>query len=331
MAGMTLGNDASFTEEEFIARYNSDLANDLGNFLSRVVKLAIKNFDGKLPKPDTMEAIDQELGAKAYQAIDMLGNAVNAMKLDKGIDAVMNVVRAGNRYLEQTAPWTLAKNGDTKRLGTVLYTAAEVLRIVSGLFMPLMPEKMTELRRTLGMTEDEIKAVDFESLKNIGALTPGAELHDITGLFPRIQTETPECKQPAAKAEKAPKAEKVKAPKQPKIDEILPEGVITIDQFLKVQLKTAKILTAEKIENTDKLMKLSIEVGEETRPLVAGIAQFYTPEELIGKTIVIVANLRPAVIRGNESHGMLLAAKADGKLKLITVDGNDFPSGASIG
>ncbi len=331
MAGMTLGNDASFTEEEFIARYNSDLANDLGNFLSRVVKLAIKNFDGKLPKPDTMEAIDQELGAKAYQAIDMLGNAVNAMKLDKGIDAVMNVVRAGNRYLEQTAPWTLAKNGDTKRLGTVLYTAAEVLRIVSGLFMPLMPEKMTELRRTLGMTEDEIKAVDFESLKNIGALTPGAELHDITGLFPRIQTETPECKQPAAKAEKAPKAEKVKAPKQPKIDEILPEGVITIDQFLKVQLKTAKILTAEKIENTDKLMKLSIEVGEETRPLVAGIAQFYTPEELIGKTIVIVANLRPAVIRGNESHGMLLAAKTDGKLKLITVDGNDFPSGASIG
>ena len=330
MAGMTLGNDASFTEEEFIARYNSDLANDLGNLLSRVVKLAIKNFDGKLPKPGEFQQLDLELGAKAHQAIDALAGAVNNMKLDKGLDTVMNVIRAGNRYLEQTAPWTLAKNGETERLGTVLYTAAEVLRVVSGLLMPLMPEKMSELRYTLGMTPEEINAFDFDSLRNIGVLTPGTELHDIAALFPRILVED---KAACAKAEpkKQEKKEKAKTVKPKQEEEPLPEGIITIDQFFKVQLKTAKVLTAEPVANTEKLMKMTIEVGEEVRPLVAGIAQFYKPEELIGKTIVVVANLRPAVIRGNESRGMLLAAKNENGLKLVTIDGGDFPSGVSIG
>ena len=153
MAGMTLGNDASFTEGEFIARYNSDLANDLGNLLNRVIKMAIKNFNGQLPKPDVFEAADTELLEKAEQSVDILGDAVENMKLDRGINAVMEVVRAANRYLEQTAPWTLAKNGNTARLGTVLYTASEVLRVVSGLFMPLMPAKMSELRRCIGLDE----------------------------------------------------------------------------------------------------------------------------------------------------------------------------------
>ncbi len=327
MAGMTLGNDASFTESEFIARYNSDLANDLGNFLSRVVKLSIKNFDGKLPAPGEMQPVDVELGAKAYQAIDQLAASVGNMKLDKGIDCVMNVIRAGNRYMEQTAPWTLAKNGETERLGTVLYTAAEVLRIVSGLFMPLMPEKMSELRRTLGMTEEQVQAFDFDALRNIGALTPGSALQDITALFPRILVEEPKCEAQPKKADK----EKVKKVKQKPEEPVLPEGVITIDTLMKVQLKTAKVLTAERVEGTEKLLRLTIEVGEEVRPLVAGVAQYYKPEELIGKIIVIVANLRPAVIRGNESHGMLLAAKCDAGLKLVTIDGGDFPSGAAIG
>ncbi|MBR3707963.1 MAG: methionine--tRNA ligase subunit beta, partial [Lentisphaeria bacterium] len=130
---------------------------------------------------------------------------------------------------------------------------------------------------------------------------------------------------------KQEKKEKVKTVKPKQEEEPLPEGIITIDQFFKVQLKTAKILTAEPVENTEKLMKLTIEVGEEVRPLVAGIAQFYKPEELIGKTIVVVANLRPAKIRGNESRGMLLAAKNESGLKLVTIDGGDFPSGVSIG
>ena len=328
MAGMTLGNDASFTEEEFIARYNSDLANDLGNLLSRVVKLAIKNFDGKMPRLVKLEKLDAELISKAQTAIDVMAKSVDEMKLDRGIEHVMNTVRAGNRYLEQTAPWTLAKNGDTDRLGSVLYTAAEVLRVVSGLFMPLMPGKMYELRRTLGMTEEEAKAVDFASLRNMGTLMPGTPLHDIAALFPRILAEAP-AKAAEPPAAKTPKADKVKPPK--KSEDILPEGIITIEQFLKVELKTAKILTAENVPQTEKLMKLTIEVGAEIRPLVAGIAQFYKAEELIGKTIVIVSNLKPLVLRGNESNGMLLAAKDGNALKLITVEGGDFPSGCPVG
>ena len=328
MAGMTLGNDASFTEEEFIARYNSDLANDLGNLLSRVVKLAIKNFDGKMPRLVKLEKLDAELISKAQTAIDVMAKSVDEMKLDRGIEHVMNTVRAGNRYLEQTAPWTLAKNGDTDRLGSVLYTAAEVLRVVSGLFMPLMPGKMYELRRTLGMTEEEAKAVDFASLRNMGTLMPGTPLHDIAALFPRILAEAP-AKAAETPAAKTPKADKVKPPK--KSEDILPEGIITIEQFLKVELKTAKILTAENVPQTEKLMKLTIEVGAEIRPLVAGIAQFYKAEELVGKTIVIVSNLKPLVLRGNESNGMLLAAKDGNALKLITVEGGDFPSGCPVG
>jgi len=328
MAAMTLGNDASFTEDEFIGRYNSDLANDLGNLLSRVVKLAIKNFDGKMPKPDHMEPLDMELIAQARKSTDAMKQAVDDMKLDRGIETVMNVVRAGNRYLEQTAPWTLAKNGETARLGTVLYTASEVLRIVSGLFMPLMPEKMSELRRTLGMTEEQIKAFDFASLNDMMTLNAGSELHDIAGLFPRIQVEA-EAEEQAPKAEKKAKAEKVKPAK--KEEEPLPEGIITIDTFTKVELKTAKVLTAEKIEGTEKLLKLTVEVGAETRPLVSGIAQYYKPEELIGKMIVIVSNLKPAMLRGNESRGMLLAAKDGNTLRLVTLDGEGIPSGVRVG
>jgi len=149
MAGMTLGNDASFTEEDFIARYNSDLANDLGNMLSRVVKLTIRHFDGKVPPVGASEPEDIELISKAVQAVDAVTAAVENMKLDKGLETVMNVVRAANRYMEQTAPWTLAKQGRTERLGTVLYTAAEVLRIVSGLLYPVMPDKMSECRKPI--------------------------------------------------------------------------------------------------------------------------------------------------------------------------------------
>lgn len=327
MAGMTLGNDASFTEEEFIARYNSDLANDLGNLLSRVVKLTIKNFDGMLPDIDELTQLDVDLTDKALQSIDILSNAVNGMKLDKGIEAVMNVIRAANVYVEKTAPWTLAKNGDKKRLGTVLAVLTEVLRIVSGLFMPLMPQKMTELRRTLGMNDEEIGLFNFEDLKNVGSIHYNGKFIDTPGLFPRIILEKPEEAEKAAKSEK--KDDKIK---DKKVDlNPVPAGMISFTDFGKVQLKTAKILTAERIENTEKLMKLSIEVGAETRPLVAGIAQYYKPEELIGKTIIIVANLMPAKIRGCESQGMLLAAKDESGLKLVTIDGGSFASGTVIG
>ncbi|MBO4630287.1 MAG: methionine--tRNA ligase [Lentisphaeria bacterium] len=330
MAEMVLGQDASFTEEAFVKRYNSDLANDLGNMLSRAVKLTIKNFNGIIPAPGEYEEIDRELMDQALAAPAALRSAVENMRLDRGVEEVMNVVRAANRYMEKTAPWTLAKQGDTARLATVLYTASETLRIVSGLLLPIMPEKMTELRLTLGMKEADAANAAYEKLSKWGGLEPGLAVRDIAALFPRLM---PKEKETAAE----PKNDSMKVEKKKNAAEkketvaVSGDQLVTIDEFFHTQLKTAKILEAGKVEGADKLLKLRIEVGSEQRTLVAGIAKAYTPEQVIGRTIVIVANLKPAKIRGIESQGMLLAVKSGDTLRLISVDGGDFPSGCAVG
>ena len=328
MAEMVLGQDAMFTKDSFVKRYNSDLANDLGNMLSRAVKLTIKNFDGRIPEPGEYEDVDKELMTLVQAVPAALRTAVENMRLDRGVDEVMNVVRAANRYMEKTAPWTLAKQGNTARLGTVLYTAAETMRVVSGLLLPVMPEKMKELRMTLGLSEADAVCGDYEKLSSWGVLTPGTAVKDITALFPRIVPKEEEKAEPP-KAEK--KAETKPEPKTTETVAVGGDSVVTIDEFFRSQLKTAKVLEAEKVEGADKLLKLKIEVGSEQRTLVAGIAKAYTPEQVVGRTIVIVANLKPAKIRGIESQGMLLAAKSGDTLRLIAVDGGDFPSGCSVG
>ena len=330
LAAMTPGNDASFTEEDFLQRFNTDLANDLGNLLSRVVKLSIKNFGGTLPAPPPLQPLELELLSKAGLAVKQLETELNAMKLDRGIAAVMNVVREANKFLERTAPWTLAKEGKTDRLAAVLYTAAQTLEIVSGLLFPIMPEKMTQLRRSLGLSEEEITKTDFKSLSEFA--DPGAStkrtMVDMPPLFPRIVVEKAEEAAPA-KPEKQKKQE-VKAPKTK--DVVVPEGMVTIEQFFKTQLRTAKVLEAERIENKTRLLHLKVDLGNgDVRSLVAGIAQQYAPEDVVGKTIIVVANLMPAKIAGFESCGMLLAAKSENSLKLVTVDGGDAEPGLTVG
>ncbi len=337
LAEMTPGNDASFTEEAFVARYNSDLANDLGNMLSRVVKLTLKNFDGVLPSPGEFAEEDKALLAKAYDAINLLEANLRGMKPDRGLNAALDVIREANRYIERTAPWTLAKEGKTERLGSVLYVAADALRVVSGLLTPIMPQKMAELRRALGIAEERIETTDFASLRDpANRIAPGSRMQDVSALFPRIQLEKPEDGKDAKKEEKRQeKAARKEAKQQEKAakkeDEPLPEGIVSIDDFAKIQLRTATILEAERIPDRDRLLKLKIDVGGEVRPLVAGIAQYYKPEELPGRTIVIVANLKPRKLAGCESQGMLLAAKNESGLKLITVDGGSFASGVPVG
>ena len=322
MAEMSLGQDANFSEEAFINRYNSDLANDLGNLLSRVLKMTLRN-GGVIPQPGKLAAEDVEFNTAVDDAISGMRKALEDMRLEQGIDTIMNAVRAGNRYLEKTAPWTLAKKGETERLGTVLYTCAEALRCISTLLHPIMPGKMADLRRALGLPEAEWNNCRIADLSARGNVLSGLTMVDHEGLFPRIVVA-----EEAASAKPA-KASKKQAEKSAGIAEGVTD-LISIGDFARTQLKTAKVIAAERIEGSDKLLKLQITIGKEQRQLVAGIAQYYAPEAIIGKIIVVVANLQPAKIRGVESQGMLLAAKSDSGLKLLTVDG-DAESGLSIG
>ena len=308
MAAMTPGQDASFTEEGFVRRYNADLANDLGNTLSRVVKLTVSHCDSKIPAPGDPGPDEDRLRETAIAAAKGMVDSVERMRIDQGLAGVAGVVREANRYLERRQPWTLAKQGEIGELGTILYTAAETLRVVGGTLFPVMPGKMTELRCALGIRDSE---PNFEKLIEWGVLEPGTAVSPVKGLFPRVKST-----QPDASASDAGQT---------------PTGVALIEyaDFGKVQLRTARILAADAVKGADKLLRLDIEIGEETRQIVAGIAQHYEPAELVGRTIVVVANLEPAKIRGIESNGMLLAASSGDSLRLIAVDG-DVPSGCEV-
>ena len=322
MTEMSLGQDANFSEEAFIRRFNSDLANDLGNLLSRVLKMTHSYCGGVVPEaggPDSDE--EQELRHCVQSAAAEMEKALDRMKIDQGVTGVLGAVRAINRYLEQKQPWTLAKQEDRTALHTTLYTALESLRIASGLLQPIMPGKMDAVWDALGLHGEKPA---FCALSEWGGLRAGTALREAPVLFPRIQKE-----EPVKDTAVSPVSSKNKGAKQAAGKAEGVPGVITYDGFMRVQLRTARVMEAERVEGTDKLLKLLVDVGGTPRRLVAGIAQYYTPEEVVGKQIVVVANLKPAVIRGMESEGMLLAANGPDGLKLITVDG-EAPTGTPV-
>lgn len=317
---MSLGQDASFTEDAFIRRYNTDLANDLGNMLSRVTKLMGRYFDGSIPAPGDPGEAEARLRATTLQAAEALVDSVDRMRPDQGLNDMAGVVREANRYMEARQPWTLAKSEETRaEAGTVLYHAVEALRIVSGMLYPVMPGKMAELREALGLPEG---APDFAALHQWGRLEAGTAIKKRRILFPRIQPPG------------TPNGQDVKPPKskpQPGKAEA-PAGVALIasEDFAKITLRTARVTEAAKVEGADKLLRLQIDLGDEQRQIVAGIAQYYAPDALVGMSIIVVANLKPARIRKVASNGMLLAAKQGARLRLITVDG-DIPAGSAVG
>ena len=314
MAAMTLGQDASFTEKLFVERYNAELANDLGNLSSRVISMIKRNADGKIPAYSEPGDDEKELVDSTMTAVKEMAAAVQNMQLDRGLSIINNAVREGNRYFDKMKPWALAKAGDTAALGKVLRHTAECLRIVSGLLYPVMPSKMAELRKTLGLKEEDI-VPSIDKLSIWKGLEDGAAVLDFTPLFPRVEPI---------------KEEGDAADKDVKKDAAKPVNVITIDEVGKVQLKTAVVVSAEKVKDADKLLLLKIQIGDEQRQIVSGIAEYYKPEDLVGKTIIVIANLKPAILRGIESNGMLLAAKKGKTLRLVTTDG-EIASGASVG
>ena len=304
-----------------IAHLHAECLSDLGNLLSRVVKLTLR-AGGAIPAPGEPTGNEEEFNAAVTNAVNGMKSCLEEMKLDQGIALVLSAVRAGNRYVEQCAPWALAKNNDTAHLNTVLYTVAANLRKLAVLLAPVMPGKMAELQKALGSGDELLTIGDL--LSGNCPDPAGRTVQEIAPLFPRIQEE----EAPAAPAKENKKAKAEAPAKAPEAQAV---ELVTIDEFCKVKLKTAKVVAAEKLEGADKLLKLKIDIGEaEPRPLVAGVAKYYSPEEILGKTIVVVSNLQPAKIRGAESRGMLLAAKAGKDLRLVTVDG-DIPAGAEIG
>jgi len=302
MREMVLGQDASFTIESFIKRYNSDLANDFGNLLSRISNLLKKFFDGRIPQDEDDSAEGLDVKSKAVETVAIVWEKIEVMRVNEAIEIILQFVRSINKYIETKAPWKLAKE-EPKIAGKVLFTAAEALRVSAILLSPIMPNRTQTVLETLGATES---GLDW------GGLTSGIEIKLHDPLFPRINIKKLE-----NSVENHGKKEEL-------------ENVITFDEFQNVELKTAKILKAEKVEGADKLLKLQIKVGDEQRQIVSGIAQFYSPEELVEKMIVVVTNLKPATIFGIESNGMLLAAKNGKTLTLMTIDSEKVSSGMRI-
>lgn len=302
MREMVLGQDASFTMESFIKRYNSDLANDFGNLLSRVSNLLKKFFDGKIPMDEDDSPEGMIIKENGIKVVSDVWNHIESMRVSEAIETTLQYIRSVNKYMETMAPWKLAKS-DKDAAGKVLFTAAEALRISAVLLAPVMPNRTQIVLETFNAAGSSLEW---------GGLTPGKSLkkHDV--LFPRIDVKKPE------------------KPSQSNGKKTEPNNVITFDEFQNVELKTAKVLEAEKVEGADKLLKLQIEVGDEKRQIISGIAQHYSTENLIGKMIIVVTNLKPATIFGLESYGMLLAAKKGKDLTLITIDGEKVKSGMKI-
>ena len=300
------GLDGDFSHKALIGRLNSDLANNLGNLLNRTVNMMKKYFDATIPTPATPGDEDSELESKAREVVDEVRKLYDELSFNKILQKIWELVDTTNQYIDKTGPWNLAKTDEGKeRLKTVMYNAAESLRILGVLLFPFMPKSCESLMLQLGVKKT-IEEQRMSSLDNWGNLPSDTKTQKAKQLFPRIEDKQ------AAKI-----LTELETQKNDNKDD---SGKITIDEFMKVDLRTGKILEAEKVKKSKKLIQLKVDIGTETRQILAGIAESYEPENLIGRTVVIVANLKPAKLMGIESQGMVLAASNDGTILLAGFD-----------
>jgi len=305
---MVFGLDSNFSEEAFVQRLNSDLANDLGNLVSRTITMAVKYCDGKVPEINPQKK-DSVLHEAALKAVTEVESSFNDMSLHKALIAIWEFINVTNKYIVENEPWSLGKDPANKeKLTEIMYNLLVALRAMAILLKPFMPQTAEKILRQIGV--DKSSALDLASIHKEDALTAGSPLIRGESLFPRISQE-----------KEGHSSEK----KIPAID-LKPE--IDYEEFAKVDLRVGKIMAAEAVPKSNKLLKLKIDIGEE-RTIVAGIGNDYTPAELIGRKIVIVANLKPVKLMGVESYGMLLATDTDKGLTVLTFD-REAQTGAKI-
>jgi len=312
------GSDGVFSNEALINRTNSDLANDLGNLVSRTVAMIDKYFDGVIPEERQDGDFDDDLKELVMNMPKKVEQLLDKLQFSTALSEIWKVISRTNKYIDETMPWVLAKDDNNKpRLACVMYNLAESLRITSIILQPFMPETPEKIWHQLGLKDKNI--VEWESTKSWGLYPVGVKVNKGDVIFPRIDIKKEMKELEKLTAQKEDKKEQKDGNKSKK-DKKGQDGYISIEDFAKIDFRVAKVLEAEKVEGADKLLKLKLEMGEETRQVVSGIAKHYSPQNLVGKFVILVANLKPVKLRGIESQGMILAASNDKELVLAALD-----------
>ncbi len=318
LSEMPYAQDGTITYENFITRYNSELANTLGNLVNRTVAMVHKYFDGEILPPAEAEAVDKELIQTAQETVSGMAKKMNEYRAAEAIGEIWNLVRRSNKYIDETMPWALAKDEAQKqRLQTVLYHLIESIRIIGVLLGCFMPETSEKILAQIGAQE-----TDFDSIQTFGKTKAGMYVGEAAVLFERLDEK--KVLEELAGSVKEKKKEKKETPQEQSKQEY-----ITIDDFAKVEMKVGEVIESKRVEGADKLLVSQVKIGEEVRQIVSGIAKYYDPADFVGQKVIVVTNLKPVKLRGVLSEGMILAASEGDKLCVCAPEG-DIVSGAEV-